>query len=240
MSPRRWRHPHGRPRRAVLGKAPASTLSSPRARRTPRAFCGILNVMGTGRAAPVAAASAPLTHARRADRLAPCFGYAGERYGLDNLGCRAPTCTASNRPGHGLSSHIITKVRTVRCAERCKQNFIYITTWSCRICLHSLSIHLHSGRWGRTLMVRNVIHITTSRTEHLIAYPQHSIGPLQAAAAPIDRLLFGFWTAGPFGGREPGPILLTYLDGGGRSTPSLLDTVVVIGRHERQGQKAFV
>ena len=187
MSPRRWRHPHGRPRRAVLGKAPASTLFSPRARRTPRAFSGIRNVIGTGRAVPVAAAaSAPFTHSCCADRLAPCFGYAGERYGLDNLGCRAPTWTAPNRLGHGLSSHIITKVRTVRCAERCKQNFIYITTWRvARICLHSLSIHLHSGRWGRTLMVRNVIHITTSRTEHLIAYPQHSTG----TAAPSNRLL---------------------------------------------------
>ena len=99
---------------------------------------------------------------------------------------------------------------------------------------------LHSGKWVRILIGENFIHITTSRTEHLIAYPQHSIGPLQDAAAPSDRLLFEFWWAGPFGGREPGPILLTYLDGGGRSTPSLLDTVVVIGRHERQGHKAFV
>ena len=30
-------------------------------------------------------------------------------------------------------------------------------------------------------------------------------------------------------------MLLTYLDGGGRSTPSLLDTVDVVDRHEMQG-----
>ena len=66
----RWRHPPGRRRRAVLGKAPASTLASPRARRTPRACSGTRDVMGMRGAA----ASAPLTHARCADRLAPCPG----------------------------------------------------------------------------------------------------------------------------------------------------------------------
>ena len=84
------------------------------------------------------------------------------------------------------------------------------------------------------MIEENSEYITTSRAEHPIAYSQTSIGPLQAAASPIDRLLFEFWTAGPFGGREPGPILLTYLDGGGRSTPSILDTVVIIGRQEMQ------